>query len=115
MMKTWKRHCNVPLKSFQVELLVKEFFETYEYRLKDYFYFDWFVRDFFAYMISRANTYLWVPGLKDSVPLGDVWLSRTRTAFDVALVACRYECDDMTVNAGLEWQKIFGSKIPALL
>lgn len=115
MMKTWKRCCDVPLKSFQIELLVKEFLENYEYRLRDYFYFDWFVRDFLKYVITRARTYLWVPSLRDSVPLGDAWLSHASTALDIALVACEHEYDDMTVSAGREWQKLFGNKIPALL
>jgi len=115
MMKTWKRHFNVPLKSFQIELLVKEFLENYEYRLKDYFYFDWFVRDFFRYLIGRGGTYLWVPGIRDSIPLGNSWLGRAQTAFDIALTACKYEYDDLTVSAGLEWQKLFGTKIPAAL
>ena len=103
------------MKSFQAELLVREFLQQYEYRLKDYFYFDWFVRDFLSYLVNRADTYLWVPGLKDSVPLGSSWLSRARSALDIAVVACKHEYDDMTVSAGLEWQKLFGSKIPALL
>jgi hypothetical protein len=115
MMKTWKRHCNVPLKSFQVELLAREFLEDYEYRLKDFYYFDWFIRDFLRYLANRANTYLWVPGLKDSVPLGDVWLSKARTALGVAELACTHEYEDMTASAGFEWQKMFGTKVPIIL
>src|SRR5207244_1699449 len=111
MMKTWKRVCDVPLKSFQVELIAREFIEQYEYRLKDFFYFDWFVRDFLCYLINRADTYLWVPGIKDSIPLGSSWVSRANTALDIVLAACKYECDDMIVHAGSEWQKIFGTKI----
>lgn len=46
IMKAWKNHCNVPIKSFHIEQLVATFIRTYLFRDKDYFYYDWFVRDF---------------------------------------------------------------------
>jgi hypothetical protein len=112
MMKVWREHCSVPLKSFQLEVLVTEFLTDYEFLDKDWFYFDWFVRDFLRYLISRKNTYIWAPNSGDLSWLGEDWVSRAETAYGRALKACDYERDDFVTLAGGEWQKIFGSRIP---
>lgn len=111
MMKTWKRHCNVPLKSYQIEMLAAEFMSAYAHRDQDYFYYDWFVRDFLIFLCGKANSYLVIPGTQEVINLGDGWLSRAQTARDRAILACEYERDDFTVLAGEEWQKIFGNRI----
>ncbi|MFG1255710.1 hypothetical protein V5F79_00170 [Xanthobacter flavus] len=112
IMKVWKREQNVPLKSFQIELLMQEFMEKYQYRTYGYYFYDWFVRDFLAYLISRANTTLWVPGTFEAIPLGSAWLSKAQTAYQCALSACDLERSDYVISAGLEWQKMFGTRIP---
>jgi hypothetical protein len=112
MLKTWKRECGVPLKSFQVELLVADFMTNYAYREHDYYWYDWFLRDFFIYLCGRAWTNIVVPGTLEVINLGNEWHSRAVSARDRALKACEYEYNDWTVLAGEEWQKIFGSRIP---
>lgn len=112
MLKTWKRECGVPLKSFQVELLVAHFMANYAYREYDYYWYDWFLRDFFIYLCGRAWTNIVVPGTLEVINLGNEWHSRAVSARDRALKACEYEYNDWTVLAGEEWQKIFGSRIP---
>ncbi|MEN5249907.1 SMODS domain-containing nucleotidyltransferase [Brucella pseudintermedia] len=112
MLKTWKRHCNVPLKSYQIELLVSEFMPNYAYRQYDYYYYDWFIRDFFDWLCTKAWTNLSIPGTLELVNLGEAWLSRAQTARDRAIRASEYERDDYTILAGEEWQKIFGDRIP---
>ena len=61
MAKAWQRHCHVPLKSFILELLVIDFLSCYQYRLQDYFYYDWFFRDFYAHLLRRVNGSVSVP------------------------------------------------------
>jgi hypothetical protein len=112
MLKTWKRHCNVPLKSYQIELLTAEFMSIYENRHYDYYWYDWFMRDFFAWLCNKAWSNLTIPGTLESMNLGDAWLSRAQTARDRALRACADEYNDYTIAAGEEWQKIFGDRIP---
>lgn len=112
MLKTWKRHCNVPLKSYQIELLVAEFMKAYELREHDYYWYDWFMRDFFIWLCNKAWTNLIIPGTLETLNLGDEWLSRAQTARDRALRACADEFNDYTISAGEEWQKIFGDQIP---
>lgn len=115
MMKAWKYHCNVPIKSFILELIVSEFLQGYEYRNRDFFYYDWFVRDFFRYLLSRKNGLIWAPNSETYVSLGDEWESRAISARDRALNACEYEYKDMVVHAGEEWQKVFGDRIQVVV
>lgn len=111
MMKTWKRECGVPLKSFQVELLVAEFISNYAYRRHDYYWYDWFMRDFFVFLCGKAWANITVPGTLEVINLGNDWHSRALSARDRVLKACEYEYNDLTVLAGEEWQKVFGSRV----
>lgn len=112
MLKMWKREKNVPLKSYAIELLVAEFMSTYQYAQHDYYYYDWFVRDFLKALVTKAGTGLLIPGTGEWVWLGDEWLSRARTALAAAETACEWERLDYDVTAGQEWQTIFGARIP---
>jgi hypothetical protein len=112
MMKQWQREHNVPLKSFQLERLSVEFLATWANNQKDHFWYDWMVRDFFAYLIGRANTFIYMPGTNEAVQLGDDWLFKARTAYKHALTACVHEHNNHGVLAGQEWQAIFGSPVP---
>ena len=112
MMKQWQRDNNVPLKSFQIERLAVEFLATWDNRQRDHFWYDWMVRDFLAYLCSRANTYIYMPGTNEMVWLGSEWLSRAQTAYGRALKACEYEDGNYEIHAGEQWQFIFGSAIP---
>jgi Second Messenger Oligonucleotide or Dinucleotide Synthetase domain len=115
MMKAWRAYCSVPIKSFLIEVLVSEFISTYEHRQRDFFYYDWFVRDFLRYLIGRQNGYIIAPSSGEIVLLGDGWLSRAETAYGRAVKACDYEREDWVALAGGEWQKIFGDRIPAVI
>ena len=70
----------MPIKSFQLELLAAEFIEQSPWRLKDWFYFDWIIRDFFAFLYHRANGTAFVPGTFEPIYLGNSWQSRAESA-----------------------------------
>lgn len=112
ILKQWQRHCDVPIKSFQLEALIKELLPTKDYGGKNEFWFDWLVRDAFAHMIGRAGGGFWMPGCAPEwISFGETWLSQARTAYDRALRACAYEYANDDILAGIEWQKIFGTMI----
>lgn len=113
MLKQWQRHCDIPLKSFLIERLVIEFLKGCNYSQQSFFYYDFFIRDFLYYLISRANTSLVMPGTYDVIPLGNEWLTKAQSAYRRALVACDYERENKNVEAGLVWQDIFGNQIPS--
>lgn len=112
MTKQWQREHNVPLKSFQIERLAVHFLRGWSYSHTDVFYYDWMMRDFFAYLIQHANGTLTMPGTGEIVPLGDAWLNRAERAYSHAVEACNHERDNCEALAGQEWQTIFGTTVP---
>ncbi len=112
MLKAWQAWCSVPIKSFYLELLAVEFMDQCPWRQNDYFYYDWISRDFFGWLISKANTFVLAPGTFELLWLGDAWKSRAETAYARAIKACQYERSNTQGAAGDEWQKIFGFDIP---
>jgi len=111
MAKQWQRHCDVPIKSFQLERVAIEFLGSWPYS-RDLFWVDWMLRDFFAYLASRAGSYVVMAGTGSTAALGDAWASKARTAHATAARAFDYERDNENILAGVEWQSIFGSMIP---
>lgn len=112
MLKLWKREKNVPLKSFVLELLVAEYLPLRGNGFYDTYWYDFYVRDFFIFLVGKANTHITIPGTFESYFLGADWLPKAVTARDIAIQACHWEYHDYDVTAGQEWQKIFGSRIP---
>jgi len=112
MMKTWQRYCNVPLKSFFIELVAVEFLKSWSYAGKSSVYYDWMVRDFFKSLIERAGGYVFVPGTLEVISLGNEWKSRAETAYARAIEACENEAGNYRYLAGEQWQRIFGPEIP---
>ncbi|CAJ3408193.1 DNA polymerase beta domain-containing protein region [Burkholderia pseudomallei] len=112
MLKSWQACCSVPIKSFHLELLAVDYLDQSQWRFKSIFWYDWVVRDFFLYMISRANTFAIAPGTGEYMWLGETWKSKAESAYVRAAKASSYEAQNMMIAAGEEWQKIFGSDIP---
>jgi hypothetical protein len=112
MLKTWQSYCNVPLKSFHVELLTAEFLKQSEWRQNSVFYYDWLLRDFFKFLQGKEHAYLFAPGTYEMMNIGNDWKSRCDSAYDRAVKACDYERDDLVNLAGVEWKKIFGDPVP---
>lgn len=112
MLKCWQAYCSVPIKSFYLELLAIDFLDQWAHKHESFFYYDWMCRDFFEWMITKANTFVVAPGTWDAKWLGDAWKSRAESALGRARKACDFERDSDMWNAGDEWQKIFGGDIP---
>jgi hypothetical protein len=113
MIKQWARHRNVPLKGFHIEHLVKEFLGQSSYARNDEYWFDWLVRDFFAFLLGKANSGFLMPGTYiEWIDIGDAWKSKAERAHTRALNACDYERRDIDILAGLEWEEIFGNMVP---
>lgn len=112
MVKCWQGYCSVPIKSFWLELLSVKFLEQWANAGKGATYYDWMVRDFFDYMKSQKNTYLYAPGTFESMFIGEAWVSRAESAYTRAKKACEHEANNEPYSAGDEWQKIFGTDIP---
>jgi hypothetical protein len=112
MMKCWQGYCSVPLTSFCLELLCTEFLAPYQYKDKGTMFYDWIVRDFFAFLVGKAGRFVLAPGTAKVLWLGDSWKSRAESALNRATKAVDFEANNMPYSAGSEWQKIFGTDIP---
>jgi hypothetical protein len=115
MLKCWQANCNVPIKSFHLEILAGDFLDQWPYKLQGLLYYDWICRDFFKWMLTRVNGAVFAPGTYDIMWLGDAWKTRVESAYDRAVKACGFEHDNMEISAGDEWQKIFGTDIPRIV
>jgi hypothetical protein len=114
--KRWKRHCDVPIKSFHLEYVIGEALGGISWGKSDEFWFDWIVRDLFSCLISRAGGGFYMPsGFNEWINLGDAWKAKAESAYQCALRACEYERLNMDLAAGGQWQKIFGPVIPEMV
>ena len=112
MIKRWKHENAVDLKSFLIELMVADFVRDNQWGRNGYFWYDWLVRDCLKFMRTRASGQATLPGTGEIIQLGTEWISKVDSAIGIAETACEYELRDMDVAAGMEWQKIFGPRIP---
>ena len=110
MVKAWKRECSVELKSISLEVAVCVFVKQWIYRSHTTFYYDWMVRDFFAFLSNYVNGWARPAGAQEQIDLGDGWASKCQSAYSRALKACEFEQQDNEQAAASEWQKIFGSQ-----
>lgn len=110
MLKGWKRICNVPLKSIVLEIAACSFVRQWPHNQQSIFWYDWMVRDFFAFLCQYKNGTLQIPGLQETLNLGDQWVSRCESAYSRAKKACEYEYEDYGILAEDEWRKIFGDQ-----
>jgi hypothetical protein len=108
MMKCWQGYCNVPIKSFYIELIASDFLQSWKHRYESEMYYDLMMRDFLKYLMGRKWTSIYLPGTSRFVNIGDAWYSRAETAHGRAEKACEYELDNMPATATIEWQKLFG-------
>lgn len=113
MMKCWQVERNVPLESFKFERLAIDFLAVWPFSHHDVFWYDWMARDFFAFLIGRANSYVYMPQGGGPIFLGDEWVTRAQTAYRNAVEACDHEYNNREAAAGASWQAIFGIAVPS--
>lgn len=110
MMKVWQTHCSVPVKSLVLELRSVRFLSKWPHAKESPHYYDWMVRDFFAELIEKANSWHTIPGTDEKKHYGDAWLSKAQSAYRRAAKACEYESAGKDIDATVEWRKIFGGQ-----
>lgn len=115
MLKAWNRECHVGFKSVSLEVAATEFIKQWHNRDKTIYWYDWMVRDFFAFMYPYVNGRSRIIGTEEWIDLGDSWRTKLQTAYANALKACDYEKADDGLSACWEWQKIFGNQFRATM
>jgi Second Messenger Oligonucleotide or Dinucleotide Synthetase domain len=112
LLKCWQTYRTVPIASIAIELLSIEFLATWPRAGDQSHFYDWMIRDFFAFLLTRAGCALAMPGSDTTVRAGAAWLSAARTAHTHAAKACACETDGLNADAWWEWEKIFGELVP---
>lgn len=108
--KKWAGYCDVPIKSFEIELLVVQYLEMfYSATLKQSF--SLLIAGFLKRLTESANTGLITP-TGEAISLGDEWKSKAETASKRASKALEYESTEEMDLASEEWEKIFGDDFP---
>lgn len=111
MIKAWKQHCNVNIKSMVIELHAVYFLNNWKYYDKPSVYYDLMVRDFFADLLKYVNGTCGVPGLAEKISYGNAWEAKARKALEYATQACVYEKDESGyLLATSQWKNIFGDR-----
>jgi hypothetical protein len=112
MLKCWQGYRAVPVQSFWIELLAIEFLSAWPRAGDPKSFYDWMVRDCFAFLTEQAGRTLTVPGSDEAMAIGSEWLSAAREARAHAAKACDFETNGLNADAWWEWEKIFGERIP---
>jgi hypothetical protein len=107
-LKAWRRHGEVPLASFALELLVQEFYASgpRPYPL------DKALTEFWAWVRSRAADGVRPPGGKSVLPLGDAWRGKAKAAYWRAALAEHHLKEHRLVDAAVEWRQALGPAFP---
>lgn len=91
-------------------MMVNKFVTEWQHRSQTIFYYDWMVRDFFAFMLRYVNGTATIQGSAEILPLGSSWEGKSRSAYEHAVKACEYEHVDKELMAAIEWRNIFGDQ-----
>lgn len=113
MLKCWKRFCNIPIKSFHLEILAQDFlyYNNVRYKPNSSLHFDCMVKDFFEWLSNKHSIFgnsITHPSSFESIDIGDNWKSKTETAILRSKKAIQYAKNGSQEEAKSEWQKIFG-------
>lgn len=111
MMKAWKYHKGVKIKSLVLELHAVDFLNRWQYSAESSMYYDWMVRDFLADLLAYANGSAPIPGLTERAHYGDSWKAAAERALKFAKSACDNETNYPAL-ATTDWKEIFGPRYP---
>jgi hypothetical protein len=116
MMRSWKNKWDVPIGGLLVDTLAFQFIETYEFREKSYFYYDYMCRDFFKWMTDQNEQQeFWrAPGSGQYVYGKGLFQYRAKRCFNISLEAIAHEtaAPKQEWSAKQKWRDIFGTTFP---
>lgn len=112
MMKAWKNYCSVPIKSLVIELTVIDFLRYWEHYDKSSVYYDWMIRDYLTYLLTKVNGSCTIPGLSETLDYGYKWEFEAKRALDNINEAIDLDQRNLNYLVSDKLRKIFGSRFP---
>jgi len=115
MARAWRDYNNVPMSGMLIDTLAFQFIETWPYRDKSYFYYDYMTRDFFAFLAKQSATqqYWLAPGSASYVYRKGNFEYKARQAELRALEALTYQQGNHDWSAKQKYREIYGTAFPA--
>jgi hypothetical protein len=109
MLKAWKEHCNIDMRSVCLEIAAVVFVDQWQFKEKPLsVFYDLMVSDFFAFLLNYVNGRAKPAGIDEWIDLGNSWEIKARKAHANALLATQYENADEDFSAVAQFQEIFG-------
>jgi hypothetical protein len=116
MMRDWKNKWTVPIGGLLIDTLAYQFIQTWEYRDKSYFYYDFMCRDFFKWMTTQdANQEWWrAPGSGQYVWGKGLFQYKAARCYNLSLEAIQHEMatPKREWSAKQKWREIFTTNFP---
>lgn len=113
--RAW-RDCNaVPMNGMLIDTLAYQFIDTWQYRDKSYFYYDYMTRDFFSFLAGQSSTqtYWLAPGSGSYVLRRGPFEYKARQAELRALEAITYQTGNHDWSAKQKYREIYGTSFPS--
>jgi hypothetical protein len=107
-LKSWRRHGDVAIAPFGLELLVQEFYAS----APRPYVLDRALTEFWAWVRSRAGTGVRPPGGRSMLELGEAWRGKAKAAYWRATLADHHIKEGRLVDAAVEWRQALGAPFP---
>ena len=117
MMRSWKRKWDVPIGGLLVDTLAYQFIDSWQYKDKSYFYYDYMCRDFFRFMADqdKEKVYWKAPGSGQYVYGKGLFQWKATRCYNISVEAIGHETASpkREWSAKQKWREIFGTLYPA--
>jgi hypothetical protein len=116
MLRSWRNKWNVPISGFLIDTLAYQFIETWPFRDKSFFYYDYLFRDFFLWASNQdPNQEYWkAPGSGQHVHGKGLFQYKAKQCYNLALESITHETatPKREWSAKQRWRDIFGASFP---
>jgi SMODS domain-containing protein len=114
MVRAWRDNNSVPMSGMLIDTLAYQFLASWAHREKSHAYYDWMVRDFFAYLgsLDASKNYWLAPGSSSYVWKTGSFQAKAKAAHSTSLVAIAHLDKDEFWSAKYEFRRIFGNAFP---
>jgi hypothetical protein len=114
MVRAWKEYNGVSMGGLLIDTYVYQFLQTYEYKDKGYYYYDWLTRDFFEFLSRQKDdvTYTYALGSNQLIYLTRGFAYKAKVAHAHALNAIEAHDKGYNWTSYTHWKAIYGTKFP---
>lgn len=116
MARQWKQEWSVPIGGLLIDTLAYQFIESWAYKDKSFFYYDYLCRDFFAWLANQSleQEYWRAPGSGQRVYGKGLFQHKAKRCYNLALEAIAHETakPSREWSAKQKWREIFGTTFP---